>query len=467
MEANTIITGHMLKEKARWFWDRLPQYRHEEMPKFSIGWLSGFKKRHGNKEHVRHGESGSVDTSKTLEGLRRVQEIVAEYASEDVYNCDETGLFWKNVPDRGLATARLAGIKKEKARITIHFCCNSTGSDRVTPWLIGTAARPLAFRNAGVNIDHIGFIWRSNGSAWMTTVIMAEWLAWFDARMRNRKVLLLMDSFKPHELAVNEVDLQNTRVEFLPKNATSLYQPLDQGIIATFKAYYRKQWLQYMLDEIEANREPSRTMNVLKAARYTVMAWQVLMGPETCANCFKKSQIFGPVHGPHAKPTAVQSDAQSAALSAAQAVNQASQSSARYDASEGDSDLNTEIVELVDELIQTGAVPRLNQMDIQFIINPPTEDVQESGEEIEEEIAERIAAQFDAGPEAESDEDVEIVLKVSVREAKAAVATLRLYEEQRSQPREDWIYRLSREANRIHGDRFEKIVQKDIRSYFG
>ena len=54
----------------------------------------------------------------------------------------------------------------------------------------------------------------------MTTVIMLEWLTWFNKRMQNRKVLLLIDGFSAHEAAVQTAlengSLKNTRVEFLP-----------------------------------------------------------------------------------------------------------------------------------------------------------------------------------------------------------------------------------------------------------
>jgi hypothetical protein len=110
-------------------------------------------------------------------------------------------------PDRPLSTYETKGTKKAKARITANFCTNATGSDKLPPWFIGTAKRPNAFRARGLwEIDHLGAIWRSNKSAWMTHHIMKEWLYWFDHRMRcaNKKVLLLMDNFSAHELAVEQ-----------------------------------------------------------------------------------------------------------------------------------------------------------------------------------------------------------------------------------------------------------------------
>jgi hypothetical protein len=70
---------------------------------------------------------------------------------------------------------------------------------------------------------------------------MLEFLRDFDNLMttRGRKVLLLMDNFSAHELAVETIEeaktLRFTKVIWLPANLTSLHQPLDEGIIQCWK----------------------------------------------------------------------------------------------------------------------------------------------------------------------------------------------------------------------------------------
>ena len=59
-QQKAIITGDILKEKARQLWDALPQYDDVKMPKWSNGWLDNFKKRYKIKEYVQHGEAGSA-----------------------------------------------------------------------------------------------------------------------------------------------------------------------------------------------------------------------------------------------------------------------------------------------------------------------------------------------------------------------------------------------------------------------
>lgn len=52
----------------------------------------------------------------------------------------------------------------------------------------------------------------------------------------------------------------NVRIVFLPHNTTSLLQPLDQGIIYTFKTYYIRRSLQWILDATD-----SESISVMEA----------------------------------------------------------------------------------------------------------------------------------------------------------------------------------------------------------
>ena len=78
----------------------------------------------------------------------------------------------------------------------------------------------------------------------MTGIICKEWLRWFDRLIARRKVLLLLDNFSGHELRVEKVrgldGLHNVKICWLFPNTTSYWQPLDQGIIVSFKLHYRR-----------------------------------------------------------------------------------------------------------------------------------------------------------------------------------------------------------------------------------
>ncbi|KAI0998879.1 hypothetical protein K3495_g9313 [Podosphaera aphanis] len=147
-----------------------------EVPAFSDGWLGSFKKRHGIKSRPRHGEDGSVNEAVVAQQLAQVQELATEYHPDDIYNCDESGLFWKMKPEKGLCMTSVTGSKKNKARVTAHFCCNASGRDKVPIWFIGTSTIPRCFGSAGINIGAFNCVWKSNGKAWMTADLMVEWL---------------------------------------------------------------------------------------------------------------------------------------------------------------------------------------------------------------------------------------------------------------------------------------------------
>jgi hypothetical protein len=206
-------TSDLLRLKANEFWGKLPVYAGKPLPKFSNGWLDRFKKRRGLKERRRHGEGASAQVDEESEQtMEEIRAAGREYGADNTYNMDESAYYWKLKPDRSLSTFEAHGQKRQKARITINFCINASGTDKVPCWFIGTANRPHCFRHARIrSLDHLGAFWRHNKTAWMTHHIMKDYLRWFDNRMRlkGKKALLIMDNFSAHELAVEQLEEAN------------------------------------------------------------------------------------------------------------------------------------------------------------------------------------------------------------------------------------------------------------------
>jgi hypothetical protein len=203
-------------------------------------------------------------------------------------------------PSRGLATCAQPGLKKEKARVSLALCANATGNDRLDVWIIGKAKTPRALKN--INVATMGGQWRWNKKAWMNTTVMVEWLQAFYLHIGSiRQVLLTMDNFPAHCTALELAPPPtNIRVCWLPANLTSRFQPLDQGIIQSFKANYRRQWLSYMLECFEANQDPLKSMNIHLAIRWIVRSWNHFLTNTTIYNCFRKSTL---VTSPISLPT--------------------------------------------------------------------------------------------------------------------------------------------------------------------
>lgn len=107
--------------------------------KASNGWLEKFRNRHAISFRKINGESASVDNSTVEEWTNRLSTILDGYHPSDVFNADETGLFYRATPDRSLvlSTEECKGGKKGKERVTVLLCSNLTGTEKLKPVVIG------------------------------------------------------------------------------------------------------------------------------------------------------------------------------------------------------------------------------------------------------------------------------------------------------------------------------------------
>lgn len=282
---NIPISGTIVKAKAQEIAEKLNVANFRA----SNGWLEKWRKRHAISFKCISGESADVSQDDVNQFRIKLPSLLLGYQPEDVYNADETGLFFRALPDKTLAfrSEKCSGGKLSKERLTILFCANMAGQ-KEDLLVIGKAARPRAFKN--VLVRDLPAIWKFNKKAWMTQDIMNEWLLQFDRKMvrQKRKILLFLDNAASHP---REVNLQNIKVIFLPPNTTSMCQPLDQGIIQNFKFYYRGLILKHILskmDEVKSASELAKSINILEALYYINSSW-AKVSSATIQNCFKKA----------------------------------------------------------------------------------------------------------------------------------------------------------------------------------
>ena len=143
------INSHSLRHEAGFLCRLKPELLDgKEKLAFSQGWLDNFLKRNDLRCRLTNGEAGSVDMSSPVV-LLKVEEIKAKlacYDRRDIYNFDETGLFYRQAPQKIIASKDVAGGKVDKTRLTIGFMCNADGSKKEEPLIIGTAEKPLCFK---------------------------------------------------------------------------------------------------------------------------------------------------------------------------------------------------------------------------------------------------------------------------------------------------------------------------------
>ena len=135
---NIPISGPLIQEKARQIRQQLDPENADDF-KASNGWLEKFRTRHAIQYRTLSGESAAVDLSIVDEWKNRLSSIIDKYDPNDVYNADETGLFFKALPNRSLVMSKetCKGGKRSKERFTVLLCTNMTGTDKLQPFLIG------------------------------------------------------------------------------------------------------------------------------------------------------------------------------------------------------------------------------------------------------------------------------------------------------------------------------------------
>lgn len=130
--------------------------------------------------------------------------------------------------------------------------------------------------------------WYSNRTAWMNSKIFTEWLHEIDTTMRKQKrhILLFLDNAPVHP---PDIELEHIKLKFFPANTTAQIQPLDQGIIRTFKAHYRRYLVKHIIaSATTAMTADDITVTALDAVHWVDSAWTAVT-ETTIRNTFRSA----------------------------------------------------------------------------------------------------------------------------------------------------------------------------------
>ncbi|XP_026816812.1 tigger transposable element-derived protein 4-like [Rhopalosiphum maidis] len=283
------VSGPMLKLKA----EELSQKLGNNQFIASNGWLSRWKNRHEIKLKRVHDEKASANASTSNDWkVNRLKIILNDFSPDNIFNADETGLYYRATPDGSLCFKKevLSDSKKAMDRITVLLCVNMTGSDKRKLLVVGKSLKPRCFKNMSIN--KIPVHYHANKNAWMTSSIFLNWLCEWDKELqaKSRSILLLIDNCAAHP---KNVELKNITLEFLSPNTTSLIQPLNMGIIKNLKMRYRMKLVNFILEKIEEKlfdssataSQISRKINILQAIQFISESWREI-SCTTIMNCF-------------------------------------------------------------------------------------------------------------------------------------------------------------------------------------
>ena len=241
-----------------------PNYR------FSAGWFARFKTRYNLRNIRLHGEAASADREAVDSFRENLKKLIIDegYSPKQVYNADESGLFWKKMPSRTFVSQeenKAAGFKVQKDRLTLLFAGNAYGDVKLKPMLVYRSKNPRALKNC--DKEALPVIWRHNKKAWITRREFTDWFSnhfvpfietYNKDQNLDNKAMLILDNASVHPVELGQLYLHIKNV-FLPPNTTSLIQPLDQGIIANFKVFYLRSTLEKLAFAIAENNEDIRS----------------------------------------------------------------------------------------------------------------------------------------------------------------------------------------------------------------
>lgn len=250
--------------------------------------------------------SADVESAESFCEYFASQMETLQYERLDIYNADETGLFWRALPESTLALPeekQTHGYKPAKDRMRVMVCGNADGSHKVPLFFVGKSQKPRCFHGR-VPDDYA-----TQDSAWMTLRIFEEWYDNFFVpaveekhRIEGRKgkVLLILDTAPSHTSPGELLLRQGGRFQvlYLPPNVTSLIQPVDQTVISNMKRFYRGQLLSDLLrkdNEAAITRQEYLKSYTIGDARLSMIeCWERVL-PSTVANSFNKLMKAVPV----------------------------------------------------------------------------------------------------------------------------------------------------------------------------
>lgn len=282
---NVPIAGNLIKEKALQF---AKEFGCDNFHA-SDGWLQSWKNRNGIVYKTISGESASVNQDDCDVWIENVlKRLLQKYQPKDLFNCDETGLFFKCLPNQTHAfkNDKCFGVKTGKERVTVLIGANMDGTEKLKLLLIGKSKNPRCLKG----LKSLGLDYTHNKKAWMTGAIFENWMKGIDRKMKaqKRKIAMFIDNCPAHPVALSKT-LTNIELVFFPPNMTSKLQPMDQGIIKNFKVHYRARIIRKIVSAIDENISINKLITLRECITELTKVWSEDVSKKTISNCFSKA----------------------------------------------------------------------------------------------------------------------------------------------------------------------------------
>ena len=112
-----------------------------------------------------HGESAEVSDEAVQQWKSKLPEICAGYHPRDIFNCNETGVFFRALHQKSLIPdgSNPAGINISKDRFSVLVCANAIG-EKLKLWVIRKSKQPQSLPKYTSDLEqHVTY--RNNSKA--------------------------------------------------------------------------------------------------------------------------------------------------------------------------------------------------------------------------------------------------------------------------------------------------------------
>ena len=276
-----FVTGPMITEKAM-------EIHKESGCKGNFraikGWLQRFKSRNGIKlVGLMEVKSETVcDQNAVSSFTTHLQSLIEYYklSPEQIYNADETDLFWKLMPKPSSDKDELeASIQAYRERMTLLACSNATGNHKLPLVCIGRKSRGITSND----ICDLPLIYYSQETAWMDTNIFYDWYHnIFVPSVRDHlkscglsEVALLIIDQNPSHPNTEFLKTANDSVNilYLSSDIKASLQPMQLGIIHDLKSFYRYSLLSNVIEKNLVFVDYEKQLTLLESLKMLGAAW--------------------------------------------------------------------------------------------------------------------------------------------------------------------------------------------------
>ncbi|XP_054720129.1 jerky protein homolog [Uloborus diversus] len=291
------ITGPTIIEKAKMIHT---EFGFNDDCTFSDGWLRNFRVRHGITKYDMSGaprDPGAneiqFDISESYGDI--FADLIKQYnlTAHQIYNADFSKLFWRYLPDKVLDSGECPDETFSQDKLNVFLCANAEGTHRLKPLVIGTCENPIPFRV----LASLPVLYKAQPGLCLTFDMLKEWFhqEFVPSVKENfRRVglpedsnaILLLDNLKthPHE---NELVSENIFTVHLPTEVAAVLQPMECGILQTWKCHYRTLFCRRLLDSQKPLKEFVMDYSMKDAVFNVALAWEESK-EDALKTCWKK-----------------------------------------------------------------------------------------------------------------------------------------------------------------------------------